>query len=98
MLAINKAIQAKSPAGRLILHFAMEISHVFLVFWVFLRVFSFFFSPGFPKNVQGWPHLGLPDVWDFDFIEMSPEAGALTWIVSGSGGPGNLRVGKPTPP
>lgn len=22
---------------------------------------------------QGWPHLGLPDVWDFDFIEMSPE-------------------------
>eukprot|EP00435_Cladocopium_sp_Y103_P000576 s1152_g1.t1 len=22
---------------------------------------------------QGWPHLGLPDVWDFDFIEMAPE-------------------------
>ena len=68
-----------------------------MFFWFsgFSYKFSRFFSPGFPKNVQGWPHLGLPDVWDFDFIEMSPEAGALTWIVSGSGGPGNLRVGKP---
>jgi len=22
---------------------------------------------------QGWPHLGLPDVWDFHFVEMTPE-------------------------
>ncbi|CAE7528575.1 plbC [Symbiodinium natans] len=22
---------------------------------------------------QGWPHLGLPDVWDFDFVEMKSE-------------------------
>ncbi|CAK8987984.1 Putative phospholipase B-like 2 [Durusdinium trenchii] len=22
---------------------------------------------------QGWPHLGLPDVWDFDFVQMTPK-------------------------
>ena len=25
------------------------------------------------RNDQGWPHLGLPDVWDFDFVEMSSD-------------------------
>ncbi|CAE7314589.1 PLBD2 [Symbiodinium microadriaticum] len=26
---------------------------------------------------QGWPHLGLPDVWDFDFVEMSSDEDKL---------------------
>jgi hypothetical protein len=24
--------------------------------------------------MQGWPHMGLPDVWNFDWIQMSPTA------------------------
>lgn len=24
--------------------------------------------------MQGWPHLGLPDVWNFDWIQMSPSS------------------------
>ena len=30
---------------------------------------------------QGWPHLGLPDVWDFHFVEMTPEV--QIWLVVG---------------
>ena len=25
------------------------------------------------RTCQGWPHLGLPDVWDFDFVQMTPK-------------------------
>ena len=40
-------------------------------------IISHDFHHDFPRDfrwIQGWPHLGLPDVWDFDFMEMSPEA------------------------
>jgi len=29
---------------------------------------------GVADIVKGWPHLGLPDVWDFDWVQMSPTA------------------------
>jgi hypothetical protein len=50
------------------------------------------FSPGMAamgfsrkrSHGQGWPHLGLPDVWDFDFIEMSPEEAQIPLVMTNS--------------
>merc|ERR1719235_2366983 len=37
---------------------------------------------GAAEVVAGWPHLGLPDVWDFNWVQMSP-TGQLKALVDG---------------
>lgn len=34
----------------------------------------FKWKDGAADTMQGWPHLGLPDVWDFDWVQMTPTA------------------------